>query len=95
METTRGAVVGWRLRAELVGQLDKEYAEHLERRAGRIAGARLLGLSVYIVVDAGRRLLGFGHEAHESRLRDDYGVKRVTPPDSRRRRPLQTPVTNL
>jgi hypothetical protein len=35
VETTSGAVVGWRLRAELVGQLDKEYAEHLElRRAG-------------------------------------------------------------
>jgi divalent metal cation (Fe/Co/Zn/Cd) transporter len=27
-----------------------------------------LGLSVYIVVDAGRRLLGFGPEADESRV---------------------------
>ena len=66
VETTSGAVVRWRLRAELVGQLDKEHAEHLERRAGRVAGALLFGLSVYIVVDAGRRLLGFGPEAQES-----------------------------
>lgn len=35
VETTSGAVVGWRLRAELVGQLDKEHVERLERRAGR------------------------------------------------------------
>jgi divalent metal cation (Fe/Co/Zn/Cd) transporter len=68
VETTSGAIVGWRLRAELVGQLDKEQAELLERRAGRIAGALLLGLSVYIVVDAGRRLFGFGSVAEESRL---------------------------
>jgi divalent metal cation (Fe/Co/Zn/Cd) transporter len=68
VETTSGAVVGWRLRAELFGQLDKERAELIERRAGRIAGALLLGLSVYIVVDAGRRLLGFGPVAEESRL---------------------------
>src|SRR5438132_6507698 len=68
VETTSGAVVGWRLRAELVGQLDKEYAEHLERRAGRIAGALLLGLAGYIVVDAGRRLPGSGPEALERRV---------------------------
>lgn len=68
VETTSGAIVGWRLRAELVGQLDKERAELLERRAGRIAGALLMGLSVYIVVDAGRRLFGFGSAAEESRL---------------------------
>jgi predicted Co/Zn/Cd cation transporter (cation efflux family) len=43
-------------------------AEALERRTGRIAGALLLGLAVYIVVDAGRRLLGFGAEARESLL---------------------------
>ncbi len=68
VETTSGAIVGWRLRAELVGQFDKEQAELLERRAGRIARALLLGLSVYIVVDAGRRLFGFGSVAEESRL---------------------------
>jgi divalent metal cation (Fe/Co/Zn/Cd) transporter len=68
VETTSGAVVWWRLRAELVGHLDDERAEALEHRAGRIAGALLLGLAVYIVIDAGRRLLGLGAEARESRL---------------------------
>jgi divalent metal cation (Fe/Co/Zn/Cd) transporter len=68
VETTSGAVVGWRLRAELVGHLDDERAEALERRAGRMAGALLFGLAAYIAVDAGRRLLGFGAEAQESRL---------------------------
>jgi divalent metal cation (Fe/Co/Zn/Cd) transporter len=68
VETTSGAVVGWRLRAELVGRLDETHAEALEHRAGRIAGALLLGLAGYIVIDAGRRLLGFGSAAQESRL---------------------------
>jgi divalent metal cation (Fe/Co/Zn/Cd) transporter len=68
VETTSGAVVWWRLRTELVGHLDDEHAEALEHGAGRIAGALLLGLAVYIVIDAGRRLLGFGAAAQESRL---------------------------
>lgn len=66
VETASGAVVGWRLRAELTGHADRERAEAMERRAGRIAGALLLGLAIYIVIDAGRRLLGFGTEAQES-----------------------------
>lgn len=66
VETASGAVVGWRLRAELNGHADEERIEHLEQRAGRIAGTLLLGLAVYIVIDAGRRLLGFGAEAQES-----------------------------
>jgi divalent metal cation (Fe/Co/Zn/Cd) transporter len=66
VETASGAVVGWRLRAELGGSADEERAERLERRAGRIAGTLLLGLAVYIVIDAGRRLLGFGMKAQES-----------------------------
>src|SRR6266516_6572938 len=37
-------------------------------RVGRIAGALLLGLAGYILVDAGRRLLGFGSEPAESRV---------------------------
>jgi divalent metal cation (Fe/Co/Zn/Cd) transporter len=68
VETTSGAVVWWRLRAELVGHLDDERAEALEHRAGRTAGALLLGLAAYIVIDAGRRLLGFGAEPRESLL---------------------------
>ena len=46
METASGAVVGWRLRADLVGHPDGERAENLERRAGRVAGALLLGLAL-------------------------------------------------
>jgi divalent metal cation (Fe/Co/Zn/Cd) transporter len=68
VETASGAVVGLRLHAELRGRADEERAEVLERRAGRIAGGLLLGLAVYIVVDAGRRLLGYGAEARESEL---------------------------
>jgi divalent metal cation (Fe/Co/Zn/Cd) transporter len=68
VETASGAVVGWRLRAELHGHADEQRIEDLERRAGRIAGALLLGLAVYVVIDAGRRLLGFGAEAQESRV---------------------------
>jgi len=66
VETASAAVVGWRLRAESLGHANEERAELLERRAGRIAGALLLALAAYIVVDAGRRLLGFGAEARES-----------------------------
>jgi divalent metal cation (Fe/Co/Zn/Cd) transporter len=66
VETASGAVVGWRLRAELSGSTDEARAERLERRAGRIAGTLLLGLAVYLVIDAGRRFLGFGMEAQES-----------------------------
>lgn len=66
VETASAAVVGWRLRAELARDLDDERVEHLERGAGRIAGGLLLGLAAYIVIDASRRLLGFGAEARES-----------------------------
>ncbi len=68
VETASAAVVGWRLRAELVGHPDDERAETLEHRAGRIAGALLLALALYILLDAGRRLLGFGSKAQESGL---------------------------
>ena len=66
VETASGAVVGWRLHAELTSHADHERAEQMERRAGKIAGALLLGLSAYIIIDAGRRLLGYGTEAQES-----------------------------
>ena len=68
VETTSGAVLWWRLRAELTGGDDPERIERIERRAARVASAILFGLALYIVVDAGRRLLGFGEEARESRL---------------------------
>ena len=66
VETASGAVVGWRLRAELNAQAGDDWIERLERRTSRIAGILLLGLAAYIVIDAGRRLLGFGTKAEES-----------------------------
>jgi divalent metal cation (Fe/Co/Zn/Cd) transporter len=66
VETASAAVVGWRLRAELAGDVEDERVERLERGAGRVAGALLLCLAAYIVIDAGRRLAGFGAEARES-----------------------------
>lgn len=41
-------MVGWRLPAELTGRADHERAEHMERHAGKIAGALLLVLSAYV-----------------------------------------------
>lgn len=68
VETASAAVVGWRLHAERSGHVDEERAEVLERQAGRIAGVLLLGLAAYIIIDAGRRLLGYGPQARESVL---------------------------
>lgn len=64
VETTSAIVVAWRLRAELRG--GTAGIERTERRAAKIAGTLLLVLAVYIFIDAGRRLLGFGVEAEES-----------------------------
>lgn len=65
VETTSAVVVGWRLGAEARGR-SPEAAERIERTASKVAGALLLLLAAYIVLDAGRRLLGFGAEARES-----------------------------
>ena len=65
IETASGAVVGWRLYTELRGRSARRI-ERAERRASRIAGALLLFLAAYILVDAGRRLLGFGGRAEQS-----------------------------
>ncbi len=65
VETASGAVLAWRLRAELRAR-SPERAEQVERRAARVAGALLLALAAYILIDAGRRLAGFGREPAES-----------------------------
>lgn len=65
IETTSGVVVGWRLHRELRG-LSLEQTEELEHRAARIAGGLLIGLAVFISVEAVRRLLGFGEPARPS-----------------------------
>ena len=67
IETVSGVVVGWRLHRELHGH-SLASAEQLERRASRVAGALLIALSIFIFVEAGRRLLGFGEPAQESTI---------------------------
>lgn len=62
IETTSAVVVGRRFQAELRGT-DRPGDE---ARATRVAGYLLLALAVYITVDAGRRLLGFGAQAEET-----------------------------
>jgi divalent metal cation (Fe/Co/Zn/Cd) transporter len=65
IELGSDVVVAWRLRAE--GQAGgEEVVERVERRASRLAAGLLLLLAVYIAVDAGRRLFGFGARAEES-----------------------------
>lgn len=65
IEVLSAAVVTWRLWIEWRGASDAR-VEHVERTAARVAGSILLVLAVYIIVDAGRRLLGHGPEAEES-----------------------------
>lgn len=65
VETTSAGVLYWRLSSELNGT-EPENAERVERKAGKIAGGLLLALAVYIVIDATRRLLGYGENAEGS-----------------------------
>jgi hypothetical protein len=61
VETASGAVVGWRLRAELTGYADHERAEHMERRAGKITPSPLA--IVPLVIREG--LEGWRGECHD------------------------------
>ena len=54
IEVTSGALLWWRLRAELGSA---PLGPSVERRAARGAGLLLLVLAAYIVIDAGRHLL--------------------------------------
>ncbi len=65
VETTSAAVLFWRLTGELQAK-ELKHAEEVERKAGRIAGLLLLVLAAYIVIDAIRRLLGYGENAESS-----------------------------
>ena len=65
IEVASAIVVSSRLWRELRGN-GGEATELLEQRTARIAGGLLLLLALYIVIDAGRRLLGFGAEAEPS-----------------------------
>lgn len=65
VETTSGAVVGWRLWDEMRGR-SPEHVERIEYRTARIAGVLLLLLALYLVIDVGRRLLGDAEQPDES-----------------------------
>lgn len=65
VETTSAGVLYWRLNSELKGT-DPQNADRVEKKAGKIAGTLLLVLAAYIVIDAARRLLGYGGHAEGS-----------------------------
>lgn len=67
VETSSSVAVSWRLADEIKHQ-SSERAEAIEKTTAKITGAILLLLAVYIVVEAGRRLLGFGDDAEKSFL---------------------------
>jgi len=65
IETASALVVGWRFSYERSGR-PLAQTERAERRAARIAGALLLALACYILLDSGRRLMGIGDEPEPS-----------------------------
>ncbi len=65
VETTSAVLVGWRLLQEFRAR-PSEQVEAIERRTSRIAGALLLVLALYIIVEAMRRLVGSGKRPAES-----------------------------
>jgi divalent metal cation (Fe/Co/Zn/Cd) transporter len=66
IETASAVVVGLRLYQEWQGR-SPEALEQIEKRASRIAGALLLALAAYVLIDSLRRLY-VGAEAGESML---------------------------
>lgn len=67
VETSSAVAVSWRLADEIKHQ-SSERAESIEKTTAKITGVILLLLAVYIVVEAGRRLLGYGDVADKSFL---------------------------
>lgn len=55
VETSSGAILIWRLRAE-AGAQDEEAVERLDRRARRLVGVSLFALAAWVVFDAGKAL---------------------------------------
>ena len=92
IEVTSGALLWWRLRAELGSA---PLGPTVERRAARGAGFLLLGLGVYIVTDSARLLLT-GNRPESSlvspvvtsppSLRHVQSLKAIGSPSSRGRR---------
>lgn len=67
IETASALIVGWRLAYEMGGRPIQK-VERAEGAASRVAGGLLLLLALYVLVDAGRRLFGFGAEPGPSPL---------------------------
>jgi len=65
IETSSAIVVGWRLIEELRAR-NLDAIDRFESIAAKVAGSLLILLSIYVAIDAIRRLLGFGAEAQES-----------------------------
>ncbi len=65
VETASALVVGWRFAGEMRGR-PPEKIERAERIAARAAGALLLLLALYVLVESVRRLFGFGAEPRSS-----------------------------
>jgi divalent metal cation (Fe/Co/Zn/Cd) transporter len=64
VEVLSATAVTWRLWVELHG--NPANVEALERRTAKVTGGLLLLLGVYIAIDAGRRLLGWGEPPDSS-----------------------------
>jgi divalent metal cation (Fe/Co/Zn/Cd) transporter len=56
VESASGSVLIWRLRAEQGGATSEEQIERLEGRAGRLVGASLVALALYVALDAAHML---------------------------------------
>jgi cation diffusion facilitator family transporter len=67
IETASAVIVGWRFSYE-INSRSRERAEKAERLAARLAGFLLLALAAYLLVESGRRLLGFGPEPTPSKI---------------------------
>lgn len=67
IETLSAILVLRRLKHEL-GSANAAEAEQHELKTARLAGILMLLLALYIIIDGGRRLLGYGQRAEESVL---------------------------
>ena len=67
IETASAVVVGWRFSYEMIGKAPAQ-TERAEAWSARVAGALLLALAFYILMDSGRRLIGIGHKPEPSMI---------------------------
>ena len=65
VESISGAVLVWRLRSEIGGELDEEAVERVEHRALRLVGVAFLVLAAYVVFES-LRTLWIGEEPDAS-----------------------------